>query len=128
MRGATIRRTFAICALAVGLALIAAPASAQSGQVKGKVTDAKGQPIDGAKVTIANIETAGRKLETKTNKKGEYIQIGLQPGRYTVTVELQGFQRLQQSDVIVLPVSNVTLEEMSALFLEKMLKIGRAHV
>lgn len=87
MRGATIRRTFAICALAVGLALIAAPASAQSGQVKGKVTDAKGQPIDGAKVTIANIETAGRKLETKTNKKGEYIQIGLQPGRYTITVE-----------------------------------------
>ena len=87
MRGATIRRTFAICALAVGLALIAAPASAQSGQVNGKVTDAKGQPIDGAKVTIANIETAGRKLETKTNKKGEYIQIGLQPGRYTITVE-----------------------------------------
>jgi tetratricopeptide (TPR) repeat protein len=87
MTGATIRRTLAIGTLALGLALVAAPATAQSGQVKGKVVDAKGQPVEGAKVTIANVETAGRKLETKTNKKGEYIQIGLQPGRYTITVE-----------------------------------------
>jgi tetratricopeptide (TPR) repeat protein len=87
MTGAIIRRTLAIGTLALGLALFAAPASAQSGQVKGKVVDAKGQPVDGAKVTIANVETSGRKLETKTNKKGEYIQIGLAPGHYTITVE-----------------------------------------
>jgi tetratricopeptide (TPR) repeat protein len=87
MTGAIIRRTLAIGTLALGLALVAVPASAQSGQVKGKVVDAKGQPIEGAKVTIANVETSGRKLETKTNKKGEYIQIGLQPGHYTITVE-----------------------------------------
>ncbi len=87
MTGAIIRRTLAIGTLALGLALVAVPASAQSGQIKGKVVDAKGQPIEGAKVTIANIETSGRQLETKTNKKGEYIQIGLQPGHYTITVE-----------------------------------------
>jgi tetratricopeptide (TPR) repeat protein len=87
MTGAIIRRTLAIGTLALGVALLASPASAQSGQVKGKVVDAKGQPIEGAKVTIANVETAGRKLETKTNKKGEYIQIGLAPGHYQITVE-----------------------------------------
>ena len=87
MTGAIIRRTLAIGTLALGLALVAVPASAQSGQIKGKVVDAKGQPIEGAKVTIANVETSGRQLETKTNKKGEYIQIGLQPGHYTITVE-----------------------------------------
>jgi tetratricopeptide (TPR) repeat protein len=87
MTGATIRRALAIGTLAFGLALVAATATAQSGQVKGKVVDAKGQPIEGAKVTIANVETAGRKLETKTNKKGEYIQIGLAPGHYQITVE-----------------------------------------
>jgi tetratricopeptide (TPR) repeat protein len=76
-----------MCILALGLALIAPPASAQTGQVKGKVVDAKGQPVEGAKVTIANIETAGRKLETKTKKDGSYIQIGLQPGKYTITAE-----------------------------------------
>ena len=87
MTGAIIRRTLAIGTLALGLALVAVPASAQSGQIKGKVVDAKGQPIEGAKVTITNVETSGRQLETKTNKKGEYIQIGLQPGHYTITVE-----------------------------------------
>src|SRR5919112_5984113 len=87
MTGATIRRPLAMCILALGLALIAPPASAQTGQVKGKVVDAKGQPVEGAKVTIANIETAGRKLETKTKKDGSYIQIGLQPGKYTITAE-----------------------------------------
>jgi len=85
MTGATIRRSLVTCALALGLASVAAPAVAQSGQVKGKVVDAKGQPVEGAKITIVNDDTSGRKLETKTNKKGEYIQIGLQPGNYTIT-------------------------------------------
>ena len=36
MTGATIRRTVAITALALGLALVAAPVFAQTGQIKGK--------------------------------------------------------------------------------------------
>jgi len=87
MTGATIRRTLVTCALALGLAWVAVPASAQSGQVKGKVVDDKGQPVEGAKISIMNVEMSGRKLETKTNKKGEFIQIGLQPGKYTITAE-----------------------------------------
>ncbi len=86
MTGAFIRRSLAIGAVALGLAILAMPAYAQSGQVRGKVLDAQGQPVDGAKVTIQNVETTGRSLETKTNKKGEYIQIGLAPGKYKVTV------------------------------------------
>jgi tetratricopeptide (TPR) repeat protein len=90
MTGATIRRTLVTCALAFGLALVAVPASAQSGQVKGKVVDANNAPVEGAKISIVNTEMSGRKLETKTNKKGEYIQIGLQPGKYTITAEKEG--------------------------------------
>ena len=90
MTGATIRRTLVTCALAFALALVAVPASAQSGQVKGKVVDAKNAPVEGAKISIVNVEMSGRKLETKTNKKGEYIQIGLQPGKYTITAEKEG--------------------------------------
>jgi cytochrome c-type biogenesis protein CcmH/NrfG len=86
MTGAFIRRGLAISAVALGLAILAAPAHAQSGQVRGKVVDAQGNPVDGAKVSIQNVETTGRSLETKTNKKGEYIQIGLAPGKYKVTV------------------------------------------
>lgn len=84
MMSATIRRTLTIAVLAVGLAFVAAPAAAQTGQVKGKVVDAKGEPIEGAKITLLNQQT-NRTLETKTNRRGEYIQVGLAPGKYRIT-------------------------------------------
>src|SRR3954462_12429302 len=84
MTGATIRRTLSICAVAIGLAIVSAPAFAQSGQIKGKVVDQQGNPVDGAKVTLYN-QSTNRTLETKTNKKGEYIQVGLAPAKYKVT-------------------------------------------
>jgi tetratricopeptide (TPR) repeat protein len=66
----------------------AVPAFAQStGMVKGVVTDDKGQPVDGAKITLEMVGGTGRKFETKTNKKGEYIQIGLASGQYKVVAE-----------------------------------------
>ena len=62
--------------------VFSAPAFAQ-GIVKGKVVDEKGQPVTDAKVTIAG---PARNAETKTNNRGEFVQVGLQSGRYTVTV------------------------------------------
>jgi tetratricopeptide (TPR) repeat protein len=75
--------------LAIVAALATAvPAVAQStGMVKGVVTDDKGQPVDGAKVTIEMNGGTGRRYESKTNKKGEYIQIGLTGGSYKITAE-----------------------------------------
>jgi tetratricopeptide (TPR) repeat protein len=84
MTGATIRRTLMIVAMAIAVANVAAPASAQTGQVKGKVVDVKGEPVVGAKITLLNQQT-NRTLETKTDKKGEYIQVGLSPGKYRIT-------------------------------------------
>ena len=82
MRTHLFRSLLAI-AVALGLAV---PAAAQStGMVKGKVVDAKGEPIEGAKIVIEYTEGVNRKNETKTNKKGEFIQIGLFPGTYRVT-------------------------------------------
>jgi len=79
-----------VLALAVAFG-VAAPAAAQStGMVKGKVVDAKGQPVEGAKVLIEFAEGVNRKNETKTNKKGEFIQIGLFPGNYKVTASKEG--------------------------------------
>ena len=71
-----------VLALAVAL-VFSAPAFAQ-GIVKGKVVDDKNQPVADAKVTITG---PARNAETKTNNKGEYVQVGLQSGAYTVTVQ-----------------------------------------
>lgn len=85
MTRAIFRRTLSICAVAAALTLVAAPVAAQTGQVKGKVVDAQGNPVVGAKVTIFNVQT-NRSLETKSDKRGEYIQVGLSPGEYKLTV------------------------------------------
>ena len=69
--------------------ILAAPTSAQTGGLRGKVTDAAGKQVDGATVTIES-KGVTRKLTVKTNKKGEFIQIGLYPGEYKVTAEKEG--------------------------------------
>ena len=75
------------CAVFVAFA-VALPAAAQStGQVRGQVVDVKGQPVENAKITIEYKDGGGRVYTTKTNKKGEYTQIGLTPGNYKVTAD-----------------------------------------
>jgi tetratricopeptide (TPR) repeat protein len=82
------RLPWLIGCIALVACAIAMPAAAQStGMVKGVVKDVKGEAVEGAKVTIEMAEGTARKFETKSNKKGEFIQIGLPSGRYNVTAE-----------------------------------------
>lgn len=80
------RPSWLVVLAAVAAFAIAAPVAAQ-GTLKGTVVDDKGQPVEGAKVTVEMNGGTGRRFETKSDKKGEYIQIGLGTGSYTVTAE-----------------------------------------
>jgi tetratricopeptide (TPR) repeat protein len=74
------------CAALFALAT-ALPASAQStGMIRGVVKDATGKPVDGAKINI-DADANNRHFDTKSDKKGEFVQIGLPPGVYKVTAE-----------------------------------------
>ena len=74
------------CAAVLTLALVS-PALAQStGMIRGVVKDASGNPVDGAKIAI-DADANNRHFETKSDKKGEFIQIGLAPGPYKVTAD-----------------------------------------
>jgi tetratricopeptide (TPR) repeat protein len=98
MTGITIRRTVAICTLAFGLACVAPPAFAQSGQIKGKVS-ADGVLVEGATVLIENLDKGSKPIQTKTNKKGEYIQVGLYPGKYRITVTKDALTSSRETDI-----------------------------
>ncbi len=88
----------ALVAGALGLAL---PAFAQStGMVKGKITDANKQPVDGAQIVIEAKDGVARKFTVKTNKKGEFIQVGLQPGMYMITATKEGVGSASQQSKI----------------------------
>ena len=76
-----------------GFALLAAialavPAAAQStGIIRGTVIDDKGQPVEGAKIIIEMTGGTGRRFETKSDKKGEFLQVGLSTSGYSVKAE-----------------------------------------
>jgi tetratricopeptide (TPR) repeat protein len=72
-----------VVAAAVLCAVSVAPALAQS-VVRGKVTDAKGQPVPDATVLFEATD-ANRKTSTKTDKNGDFLQVGLASGGYSVT-------------------------------------------
>jgi tetratricopeptide (TPR) repeat protein len=84
-----VSRTLAICAVVLACAAVAVPASAQTGMIKGKVIDAQNKPVEGATVTLQQVDT-NSKFQLKTKKNGEYMQIGVPPGNYKVTVEKDG--------------------------------------
>jgi tetratricopeptide (TPR) repeat protein len=78
-----------LAALVCVIVLIASPGYAQTAMIKGKVVDGTGKPLEKAKVLIENKESSARKYEVSTNKKGEFIQIGLPSGMYKVTAEFK---------------------------------------
>ena len=86
----------AVLALAVVLA-VSAPAAAQS-VIRGKVVDAQGKPVEGATITIEATES-NRKASTKTNKNGEFLQIGMASGRYNVTAEKDKLKQVLPANV-----------------------------
>jgi tetratricopeptide (TPR) repeat protein len=75
-------------ALAVLLAVSASPALAQS-VVRGVVVDGAGKPVPDATI-LFEAEGANRKSSTKTDSKGEFLQVGLQSGTYKVTASKDG--------------------------------------
>jgi hypothetical protein len=65
------------------------------------VVDASGAVLPGATVTITS-KTTGASRTLVTGADGSYTVTDLDPGRYSVRVELQGFTRVEVEEVAVL--------------------------
>jgi Tfp pilus assembly protein PilF len=75
-----------IAVLAIAMVVAFAPAAlAQSTMIKGKVIGANNEPIVGVQVTIEFLGGVNRKLQTKTDKRGEFIQLLTESGMYRIT-------------------------------------------
>ena len=88
MRTPLLRTTLRGIVVLGFMCALATPALAQS-VVRGKVTDAQGKPVPDATVEFASTDS-NRKTSTKTDKNGEFLQVGLQSGGYKVTASKQG--------------------------------------
>ncbi|NWG12021.1 MAG: tetratricopeptide repeat protein [Acidobacteria bacterium] len=87
----SIRRWVPLALSLILLTLALAPVWAQNRIIKGKVTDEKGEPIRGASIKIQGTDVK-REYNTKTDKKGEYIYMGIPFGEYRVIVRAQGYR------------------------------------
>src|SRR5262245_825920 len=85
------------------LALIfAGTAAAQntSGAISGTITDTQGGVLPGVSLTVTNAET-GVARSAVTEGDGRYRFGGLQPGRYDLKAELQGFGTVDIKSIVL---------------------------
>jgi hypothetical protein len=74
-------------------------ALAQS-RITGTVTDNSGAVVVGASVTARNVET-GISTNATSSESGVYTISFLNPGRYEIICEMQGFKRFTQSGIVL---------------------------
>jgi cytochrome c-type biogenesis protein CcmH/NrfG len=86
-----MKRSLLAGGLCLAALLIGGEAFAQTGTARGKVVDEKDQPVPEAQVLLEYQGGVTRKMETKTNKKGEFTQVGMYPGPYKITISKEGF-------------------------------------
>src|SRR5687768_10914616 len=79
-----------------------------AGSLSGTVTDSAGGVIPNATVTQINEQT-GVSRNVQTNEEGRFLFSTVPPGPYTLKVEREGFQTLQQTN------TNLTVNENLAL-------------
>jgi hypothetical protein len=97
--------------VALLLALFATAAQAQEsrGRVQGAVADTTGAVLPGASVVLQNDNTGVAATRT-TNRDGRYLFDYVDPGAYTVTVTLAGFNTAIQKNVRVQQRADLTVD------------------
>jgi hypothetical protein len=101
--------------------LISTAAHAQlagTGAISGTVTDPSGAVIQNATVTATSVDTNVTTVRT-TTKSGDYNITPLQPGVYTITVAIKGFETYQQQ--------NVTVDALNTVAVNVRLTVGGAE-
>lgn len=79
---------------------VAVRAQIETGSIVGAITDETGGALPGVTVTVRNLAT-GQVRTVTTNELGRYQAMALQPSRYSVTAELQGFSTVVRPEITV---------------------------
>src|SRR5687768_11425448 len=97
MRQSRVFFLFALVLLVVSIPVVA---QTFRGSIQGTVTDSTGAVIEGAQVTVKNLDT-GLERRVTTDQTGFFVVRELPIGNYQVAVEKQGFQRSVAASVPV---------------------------
>lgn len=112
-----MRRTvcqFTIIMAVLGLFAISMAAQTVTSTITGSILDSTGAALIGAEVTVVQVST-GATRAVKTNERGDFLIGSLQPGRYNLTVSIEGFKTQQITDLVL---SSAETRAMGNLTLE----------
>lgn len=84
----------------------------QTGRISGKVLNKEGNPIPGAKVTLKRTDRNWSK-ELTPDKKGNFLQVGLEPKEFEFTVKAEGF--VDHKEIIKIPLADVLVKNITLL-------------
>jgi protocatechuate 3,4-dioxygenase beta subunit len=95
--GSIVRRVLGMLMVAAaGLAAEAESLAAQEARVLGRVTDAVGNGLAQARVTLVAEDGATARLETVSGQSGGFQFSGVAPGTYTLRAERDGYTVREQ--------------------------------
>lgn len=80
-----------------------------AGSIAGSVKDASGAVIADASVTLTNLDTAEKRIQS-SGGDGLFTFANLSPGRYRIDVEKPGFNQLVQSPIALAAQQNARLD------------------
>jgi hypothetical protein len=79
------------------------------GTVSGLLTDPSAAIIQGAKITLID-EEKGYQFKTTSDNEGRYLFVSIPPGLYSVTAEMQGFQKTVRTHIKLNVSENATAD------------------
>lgn len=84
----------------------------QTGRISGKVLTKDGKPVPGAKVNLKRTDRNWSK-DLFPDKNGNFLQVGLEPKEYFMTVSAEGY--VEQKEQIKIPLADVLVKNITLL-------------
>jgi hypothetical protein len=106
----SVRQYSCLLAFILCVTLVIPTAQGQEfrGKIQGLVTDPSGAVIPGATVTLLNIKTGIQAVKV-SNETGLYRFDNVDPGSYTITIEMTGFSKYVQENFTVQAQADITV-------------------
>ena len=83
-----------------------------TGRISGKVVNKEGKPIPGAKVNIKRLDLNWSK-DLVLNNSAAFLQVGLAPKEYNLTVSAEGY--VEHKELITIPLADVLVKNITLL-------------
>ncbi|WP_243286094.1 carboxypeptidase-like regulatory domain-containing protein [Geothrix terrae] len=81
-----------------------------TGRISGKVVTKDGKPVAGAKIILKRLDRAWTK-ELTSDKKGNFLQVGLDPKEFEFTVKAEGY--VEHKEMIRIPLADVLVKDVT---------------